>query len=80
MNPATMTEREIETAISTLQTVQQTNPPDSREWREASRLLKPLFREMAIRAELDADSDSETCFYCGLSFNDDVSHDDCGHD
>lgn len=45
-----MTTQQILNKISVLQDVQRNSPPTSREWQEASRILQPLFAEMARRS------------------------------
>ena len=49
MNTQKMTERQILAKISQLQGIQMTNPPSSKVWNEASKVLQPLFGEMAHR-------------------------------
>lgn len=49
MIPSKMTRLQIAQAIETLQTVQKTNSPKSREWQAASPLLHSLYAEMAKR-------------------------------
>ena len=65
-----MTVARMAVAVETLQEVQQTNPPHSREWQAASALLKELYAEMAARIPgcTGCDSDMEMAgphmFYC----------------
>jgi hypothetical protein len=49
-----MSEASILAAIETLQTVQKGCRWDTREWQEASKVLRPLFAEMARRTALPA--------------------------
>lgn len=44
-----MSEASVLAAIETLQTIQKNCPPTSREWQESSKVLRPLFAEMARR-------------------------------
>jgi hypothetical protein len=44
-----MSDDEVLYLIRELQAMQKRNPPTSKAWKDASRELKPLFREMARR-------------------------------
>lgn len=52
MKTKKMTEAQILRAIATLQQVQQTNKPTSKEWNAASIILHELFAEMQKRADI----------------------------
>lgn len=49
MEPSVMNRAQIMRAIDTLQLVQKSNPPTSRQWQSASPMLHELYAEMAKR-------------------------------
>ena len=49
MNTTTMNSQQLLWKINDLQSIQMNCSPDSREWNEASKVLAPLFSEMAKR-------------------------------